>query len=124
MTRLDSLFQELGQRLGLGPVGFSEESPLALDLEGLGGLVFEMAPQLGDLLVSLAWPLAAYDKSTLIRALEACSLEKSLDFPLQAGLYQDHLLLMVRRNPARLSAPELEELVLNLIKIRDKILET
>ncbi|MDR2366680.1 MAG: hypothetical protein LBF58_01000 [Deltaproteobacteria bacterium] len=110
--------------MSLREVRFDDNAPFSLVVEGVGTVTFEIAPKLGDLLISLAWPLPSYDKVTLITALEACPLEKSLEFPLQAGLYNDNLLLMVRRDPATLSAPELESAILRLVKIRDKILET
>jgi type III secretion system chaperone SycN len=124
LTGLDTVFEELGQRLGLREVRFGKDEPFTLIIDGAGTVTFEMSGDLGDLLISLAWPLPAYDKETLPRALAACSLENSLDFPLQAGLFNDELLLMVRRNPAQLSAPDLEALVLKLVKIRDQLSRT
>jgi type III secretion system chaperone SycN len=121
LTGLKSVFDELGRRLGLGDLSFEPTEPFSLEIDAVGAVTFETAQNGDELLVSLSWPLEPYDQVTPVKALEACSLERTPEFPFQAGLFNDKALLMVRRGAADLSAPMIEEIILRLVKIRQSL---
>jgi type III secretion system chaperone SycN len=121
VIQLDTIFAELGRRLGLGVLNFEAPGPLKLDIASLGAISFETASDGRELLVTLSWPLAPHDRNTLIKAFEASTLEKSENFPFQPGLLGDRLLLMTRKETDHLDAPTLETLILRLIKLSETL---
>jgi type III secretion system chaperone SycN len=120
-SRLGEVFEELGRRLGLGPLEFRPPGPLRLELEGLGTVSFETTDDGEELLAYLSWPLPPYDRRALLKAFEACDLEKARHFTWQAGLRRDRLLMMTRLWTSELDSPTLEKLTLRLIRTRETL---
>ena len=116
MSTLETAVAELGRRMGTGELTLGPSAPLGLEIKNIGTITLELIPESEDLAVSLSWPLPAYDLETLPKALEACSLERSPELSLQAGLIGDKAILMTRRPAADLDAPALESLILGLVK--------
>jgi type III secretion system chaperone SycN len=121
MSRLDDVFAELGRRLGMGELRVAPGEPLALDIDGVGRLTFEVADGGEELLATLSWDLAPHDRSTMAAALEAASLERATDFSFQPGLLGDAILLMARRSAMELTAPEVERLIINLAAAKERL---
>jgi hypothetical protein len=109
--------------LNVGELKFGASSPLAFEIDSVGTITFEMDPNADDLLVSLSWPLEPFNQTLLPKAFEACSLENSPDWPMEAGLFNDKILLMVRLSLSTLNAPTIEALILRLIKVYQNIIK-
>jgi type III secretion system chaperone SycN len=122
VSTFESVFADFGRRLGAGAIAFDGRGPLTLDIDGDCLVTFERAPGGGELLATLSWPLAAWDRTTLPAALKACSLEASPDWAFQAGLAGDRIALMARLPEDSLDAPAVESLVLRLHKIRQALI--
>jgi hypothetical protein len=118
---MDTIFAELGRRLGFGALRLKGSEPLKIEVEGLGAVCFEMGKTQRELMVTLSLPLAPHDRSTLLKAFQACSLEKSASLPFQSGFLNDRLLLMTRHQVGRFDAPMLESLILQLIKLGENL---
>jgi hypothetical protein len=110
--------------MGAGAIAFDGRVPLTLDFEGDCSLTFESDPEDGDLLATLSWPLAPWDRTTLAAALKACSMRASPDWPFQAGLAGERITLMARLPEESLAAPAVEGLILRLHKIRQTLIGT
>jgi hypothetical protein len=107
----------------MGELPFTGQEPLTLTInDDAARLTFELDPKGEDLLASLACPLAPYDRTTMTRALSACSLETSPDWPLRVGLHGDKLLLMAKVEKVDWNAPALETLILRLAKVHESVL--
>ena len=115
---------DLGRRLGVAELAIRPSEPFRLDIEGVGLASLEEGPEGQELLVILAWPLEPWDRATLGKALESCSPAKMPDFPLHVGLSGDKILLMTASPLSALDAPTIENLILRLVKIRQRLAES
>ena len=118
MSALEAILGDLCRRLGMGERVVRPGEPFNLDIEGVGRATFEAGPDGEELLTTLSWPLEPWDRSTLLKALEACSPEKSFDWPFGVGLSGDDILLMAASPLSGLDAPAVENLILRLVGIR------
>jgi type III secretion system chaperone SycN len=123
MSSLEAILGDLCRRLGMGEAPRRPSEPFTLEIEGVGLASLEEGPEGDQLLAILSWPLEPWDRAALVKALEACAPEKSLDFPLRAGLSGDKILLMVASPLSGLNAPAVENLILRLVKIRQSLIE-
>ncbi|MDR1086476.1 MAG: CesT family type III secretion system chaperone [Deltaproteobacteria bacterium] len=105
---LERAITEFGQRLGLGTLTLSPGRPLTLKIDRLGSLTLELAKAAPEVLMSLAAPLAPYDRSVMRRALETCSYDRNRPLALAAGCQADYLLLMARLPVSGIQGRDLE----------------
>lgn len=112
MSAIEEIPSRLGESLGLGPLGWSEQGTLLLELDSGELIGLERLGQDERLLLYLARAVAVGEDlgQLLLKALEVCDYRRGYRFPIFSGLAaNDRLLLSVKLAVSEATLPALEE---------------
>lgn len=120
---LDHELDALWKRMGLPPLRFSPQGLIALDIDTMGRLHFERQQRHGEeeLLLYLARPCPAHDRTLPERALALCHYHHARAFPLTAGMRGDTLILLTRLPERQATAARIETAVMELAQAMDDL---
>lgn len=120
MSWVEDAVREFGRGMGLPQLSLPEEGALSLAFEHRGTLDIERGAD-GGLLVHLGRDHPFASPALLRAALEACHYRARRGRDVQAGLYGDTLVLLVRLKENEVSLPVLEQTLDQLSELHDRL---
>ena len=112
---------EFGRRMGLPSLTIGRDTPVQLQIEGMGTLFIEEAGE--ELLLYLARDFPFHAQEVPRRALALCRPDRTRPFPVSAGLHKDNTLIFLTRfNTKSFSLQCLEQAVPVLARLMDAAL--
>lgn len=118
---IDREINELESRWGVSFSSFSKDNPLSFRWNGLDYCLESSKGEEEFLIMSLSFPVASYDKHTLMMFLSECSVFNRHSIEFSVGFAKDRIMLLTKLS-SDISAMDIENSVLNLKSIYDKVI--